>query len=133
MNAGASSAPSAWPSGISLLADWANEQDHWIWALVAQVVEVRRRLSDGQLDELYDLTDTFPDTFQTPSRVNHFAMKIAGITIWRVTLVSGADHVTAFLDKSWGVFKSSRASRRESPIRHCSAESQRRAVATNER
>lgn len=55
MIARASSSPSASPSGVALLINWANEQDHSIRALVGKVIETRRRLSDGQIDELYDL------------------------------------------------------------------------------
>jgi hypothetical protein len=49
------SLPGARPSGVALLIEWANEQDHWTRALVAKVIEARRRLSDGQIDELYDV------------------------------------------------------------------------------
>lgn len=55
MNELAASRPGARAFGIALLIGWANEQDHWIRALVGKVIEGRRRLSDGQIDELYDL------------------------------------------------------------------------------
>jgi len=42
-------------SGLSLLVDWANAQDHWIRKLVGEVIETRRRLSDQRIDALYDL------------------------------------------------------------------------------
>jgi hypothetical protein len=42
-------------SGIALLVDWANTQDHWVRALVGAVLESRRALSDEVLKELYEL------------------------------------------------------------------------------
>jgi len=42
-------------SGLSLLVEWANEQDHWIRKLVGEVIETRRRLSDKRINTLYEL------------------------------------------------------------------------------
>ena len=42
-------------SGLSILIEWANGQDHWIRRLVAEVVETRRRLSDDAIDAIYTL------------------------------------------------------------------------------
>lgn len=49
------SAHAAPVSGLSLLIDWANGQDHWVRKLVGEVVEIRRRLSDERIDGIYDL------------------------------------------------------------------------------
>lgn len=43
------------PSGLSLLIDWANEQDHGVRALVARVIETRRQLAAGDIDRVYHL------------------------------------------------------------------------------
>ena len=42
-------------SGIALLADWANEQDHWVRALAGAVLESRRALNANVIDELYEV------------------------------------------------------------------------------
>ena len=42
-------------SGIALLIEWANGQDHWIRKLVADVIETRSRLSDECIANLYEL------------------------------------------------------------------------------
>jgi hypothetical protein len=42
-------------SGISLLIDWANAQDHWIRALVNAVLEIRHPLSEVAITKLYEL------------------------------------------------------------------------------
>jgi len=42
-------------TGISLLIAWANEQDHWIRALTAEMIETRRPLSDARVDRVFDL------------------------------------------------------------------------------
>ena len=42
-------------SGIALLVDWANEQDHWVRALAGAVLESRRALNANVTDELYEV------------------------------------------------------------------------------
>jgi len=42
-------------SGISVLAAWANAQDHWVRALVAEMIETRRSLSEGRVAHFSDL------------------------------------------------------------------------------
>ena len=42
-------------SGITLLVNWANTQDHWVRALVGAVLETRRGLSDDVVTEFYEL------------------------------------------------------------------------------
>ena len=42
-------------SGIALLVDWANEQDHWVRALAGAVLESRRALNANVIDELYEV------------------------------------------------------------------------------
>ena len=42
-------------SGIALLVDWANEQDHWVRALVGVVLESRRALNANVIEELYEV------------------------------------------------------------------------------
>ena len=42
-------------SGIALLVDWANEQDHWVRALTGAVLESRRALTANVTDELYEV------------------------------------------------------------------------------
>jgi hypothetical protein len=50
-----SACPSAVATGLSLLVDWANSQDHWIRALVAEVIERRQQLGDDRINHFYDL------------------------------------------------------------------------------
>ncbi len=42
-------------SGLSLLIEWANGQDHWVRKLVAEVIGTRRRLSDERVTALHEL------------------------------------------------------------------------------
>ena len=42
-------------SGIALLVDWANEQDHWVRALAGAVLESRRALNANVTEELYEV------------------------------------------------------------------------------
>lgn len=42
-------------SGIQILIDWANEQDHWVRAIVSEVVAVRRQLAEKSTEAAYDL------------------------------------------------------------------------------
>jgi broad specificity phosphatase PhoE len=42
-------------SGLALLIEWANGQDHWIRKLVGDVIETRRRLSEEGVTALYEL------------------------------------------------------------------------------
>ena len=42
-------------SGIALLVDWANEQDHWVRALAGAVLESRSALNANVTDELYEV------------------------------------------------------------------------------
>ena len=42
-------------SGLSLLLEWANKQDHWIRKIVYNVVQTRSQLSDDQITEAYEL------------------------------------------------------------------------------
>ncbi|MGE4056955.1 MAG: AAA family ATPase, partial [Vicinamibacterales bacterium] len=47
--------PKEQTSGIALLVRWANEQDHWVRALVGAVLDTRRALGDEVIQELYEL------------------------------------------------------------------------------
>lgn len=42
-------------TGISLLIEWANQQDHWIRALAAEIIETRRPLSEARVAHFFDL------------------------------------------------------------------------------
>ncbi|MCL4822627.1 MAG: AAA family ATPase [Anaerolineales bacterium] len=42
-------------TGLSLLINWANEQDHWLRGLAAEIVETRRPLSDARVTHFVDL------------------------------------------------------------------------------
>jgi len=42
-------------SGLALLLEWANEQDHWIRALVAEIIETRRPLAEARAGHFLDL------------------------------------------------------------------------------
>lgn len=42
-------------SALTMLVEWANEQDRWIRKLVAEIIESRRRLSDERIGALYEL------------------------------------------------------------------------------
>ena len=42
-------------SGLSLLVEWANGQDHWIRKLVQDVIETLQRLSDERINALYQV------------------------------------------------------------------------------
>lgn len=42
-------------TGLSLLIDWANGQDHWIRALVAEIIETRRPLVEARVGHFLDL------------------------------------------------------------------------------
>ena len=42
-------------SGITLLVNWANTQDHWARVLVGAVLDTRRALSEAVVSELYEL------------------------------------------------------------------------------
>ena len=41
-------------SGLALLTEWANGQDHWLRKLVGEVIETRDKLSDERIAGLYD-------------------------------------------------------------------------------
>lgn len=47
--------PSDHASGLTMLVDWANDQDRWIRKLVSEVIERRRRLSDERIKAIYEL------------------------------------------------------------------------------
>jgi len=49
------SEPEIAAGGLSLLIDWANEQDHWLRGLTAEIVETRRPLSDVRITDFVDL------------------------------------------------------------------------------
>lgn len=42
-------------SGVSLLVEWANKQDHWVRALAAEVIETRKPLSDVRVGYFLEL------------------------------------------------------------------------------
>ena len=42
-------------SGLSLLLEWANKQDHWIRQIVYDVLQTRSQLSDDQITDAYEL------------------------------------------------------------------------------
>ena len=42
-------------TGRALLIHWANEQDHWIRAATAEIIESQTRLTDEQIDVFYEL------------------------------------------------------------------------------
>ncbi len=42
-------------TGLSLLIEWANAQDQWIRALVAEIIETRRPLNETRVDYFFDL------------------------------------------------------------------------------
>jgi hypothetical protein len=42
-------------TGISLLIEWVNQQDHWIRALAAEIIEMRRPLSEARVAHFLDL------------------------------------------------------------------------------
>jgi len=42
-------------TGLQLLIDWANEQDHWVRAIVTEVIAVRRALADASVAAAYDM------------------------------------------------------------------------------
>ena len=42
-------------TGLQLLIDWANEQDHWVRAIVTEVIAARRALVDASVDAAYDM------------------------------------------------------------------------------
>lgn len=43
-------------SGLSLLIDWANQQDNWVRAIVAETIETRKPLTDAQVDHFYQIS-----------------------------------------------------------------------------
>lgn len=49
------SAKNAKPMGISLLVDWAKEQDYWIQAFVAEIIDLRKPLSEDRIDYFYNM------------------------------------------------------------------------------
>ncbi len=42
-------------TGLSLLVTWANQQDHWVRALVAEIIDSRKGIGDEQVKHFYDL------------------------------------------------------------------------------
>lgn len=42
-------------SGVMLLIEWANGQDHWIRALVAEIIDTRRPLTEARAAHFFDL------------------------------------------------------------------------------
>lgn len=42
-------------TGRALLIEWANQQDHWIRAATAEIIESQTRLTDEQIDGFYEL------------------------------------------------------------------------------
>ena len=54
-------------SGIALLVDWANEQDHWVRALAGAVLESRRALNANVTDELYEVLLNEKNLVEDPS------------------------------------------------------------------
>ncbi len=42
-------------TGLQLLIDWANGQDHWVRAIVAEVIAARRALADASVAAAYDI------------------------------------------------------------------------------
>ena len=42
-------------TGTALLINWANQRDHWVRALVAEVLQTRKPLSAQQVEHFYDL------------------------------------------------------------------------------
>src|SRR6266542_4333552 len=42
-------------TGLQLLIDWANEQDHWVRAIVTEVIAARRALADASVAAAYDM------------------------------------------------------------------------------
>lgn len=51
----ATAAPSSGSTGRRLLVEWANDQDHWVRGLVAEVLSSRRPLTEGAVDHFYGL------------------------------------------------------------------------------
>lgn len=49
------SEPASTVAGLSLLIDWANEQDQWLRGLAAEIIETRRPLSDARVTHFVDL------------------------------------------------------------------------------
>lgn len=66
-------APQSTPviGGLSLLIDWANQQDNWARAIAAEVIASRKPLSEAQLDRFYDILlrekELSPDAPETVS------------------------------------------------------------------
>jgi len=48
-------APTGGSTGRRLLVEWANDQDHWVRALVAEVLSSRRPLADDAVEHCYQL------------------------------------------------------------------------------
>lgn len=44
-------------AGLSLLIEWANQQDHWIRALGGEIIETRRPLGDARVAHFFDLLE----------------------------------------------------------------------------
>jgi hypothetical protein len=42
-------------TGLQILVDWANEQDHWVRAIVSEVVAARRELPEKSIEAAYSL------------------------------------------------------------------------------
>lgn len=42
-------------TGLQLLIEWANEQDHWVRAIVTEVIAARRPLADASVAAAYDM------------------------------------------------------------------------------
>lgn len=42
-------------TGLSLIVEWANAQDHWVRALVAEVIETRKGITDEGVGRFYDM------------------------------------------------------------------------------
>lgn len=51
----AAAAPPSGSTGRRLLVEWANEQDHWVRGLVAEVLSSRRPLTEGAIEHFYEL------------------------------------------------------------------------------
>lgn len=47
--------PNPQETGLSLLVGWANQQDHWVRALVAAVIDSRKEISEQQVKQFYEL------------------------------------------------------------------------------
>lgn len=42
-------------SGIQILIEWANEQDHWVRSIVSEVIAARRHLPEKSIEAAYAL------------------------------------------------------------------------------